>query len=70
MDEIALLLNKDDFLKEIKEYITVYEYQSLNVLAIANQLKMRAKATGVKDLKKTALPWYSYFWIEFYNNSK
>lgn len=31
MDEIVLLLNKDDFLKEIKEYITVYEYQGQTV---------------------------------------
>lgn len=52
MDAIARLFDDDTFRAELESSITDFEYQGLNVLALANQIMRRAKAANVDDAKK------------------
>lgn len=52
MDAIARLFDDETFRSELESSITDFEYQGLNVLALANQIMRRAKAANVADAKK------------------
>nr|BEK62749.1 MAG: nucleoprotein [Anopheles phasivirus 1] len=52
MDAIGELFKDSSFITELESSITDFEYQGLNVLALANQIMKRAKAAGVVDVKK------------------
>lgn len=52
MDAISKLFDEPSFIKDLELSITDFEYQGLNVLALANQIMRRAKAANVQDPKK------------------